>query len=235
MHQTPHSALALLALSLTAPALAGPAKSTPWVMTGVVRNAAGQPLEGVEVSAHNTVYYNVNVLARTDRQGRYRLDLPHEIGTWAPYATLKRSWGNQTFIFTVYPDDDSAFAARDGGVRDFVWRVQGNRGNGVLGQKVNVYYGGGDVDEDSCELTFTPVGPLIDGSTGKTFKRKCGPITDVAVGHYRISATHAPGGTPVPLEVKAEGQGAYADVTVGTFRETLYGIRMELSYRTPQK
>lgn len=55
-----------------APTTAAPAQVTPYVMQGVVRDAAGRPLAGVEVFADNTLYYNANVLARTDAQGRYR-------------------------------------------------------------------------------------------------------------------------------------------------------------------
>ncbi|GBF06024.1 hypothetical protein DAERI_070022 [Deinococcus aerius] len=234
------SALTLLALSLVAPACAvgsAPAKPTPWVMTGVVRNAAGQPLAGVEVVADNTVYYDMNVVGKTDAQGRYRLELPHAIGTWRPYASIQRPWGDQVFKFTVYPDDDSAFQAQVGAVRNFVWRLQGKYGDGVLGQKVNVYSGDEKVDMNTLEFTFTPVGPLIDGSTGKPFTRRVtgSTIGDVPVGRYRVTATHAPDGRREALEVRAEGQDDYGASTVGTFRETLYGIRMELSSRTPQK
>ncbi|PYE55409.1 carboxypeptidase-like regulatory domain-containing protein [Deinococcus yavapaiensis] len=233
------TALLLASLLAAGGSLAGQAasKATPWIMQGVVRNAAGQPIEGVEVSAHNTVYYNMNVLAKTDKQGRYRLELPHEIGTWAPYATIRRPWGDQVFKFTVYPNDDSAFAARDGAVRDFVWRIQGRFDGGVLGQKVNAYSGDEKVDADTLEFTFTPLGTLIDGSTVKPFTRKPRGSTmeDVPVGRYKVTASHAPNGVREALEVRAEGQDEYGSQAVGTFRETMYGIRMELSYRTPQK
>lgn len=228
--------LSLLVLALFTPqnvSAGGPAKATPWIMTGVVRNAAGQPLEGVDVSARNTVYYNMNVVARTDRQGRYRIALPREVGTWAPYATIRRPWGDQVFQFTVYPGSAAPFAARDGAIRDFIWRIQGPHDGGVLGQKVNVYFGGGEVDASSCVLTYTPVGPLIDGSAGKAFQRGCESLKDVPVGRYRITGTHAPGGVRQALEVRAEGQDVYAAATTGTFRETTYGIRMEVTYRAP--
>lgn len=226
---------ALFGLGATLAGQAAP-KATPWVMQGVVRNAAGQPVAGVEVSAHSTVFYNMNVLAKTDKQGRYRLELPHELGTWAPYATVERPWGEQVFKFTVYPNDDAPFAARDGAVRDFVWRVQGRRGNGVLGQKVNVYSGDARVDDDTLEFTFTPLGPLIDGSVVAPFKRRAkgSAIEDVPVGRYRVTASHAPNGARQALEVRAEGQDEYGSSATGTFRETMYGIRMELSYRAPQ-
>ena len=103
----------------------------------------------------------------------------------------------------------------------------------MFGQKVNVYYGGvGDVDFDTVEVTFEPQGALIDGSTIKPFKRKYdGAILDVPVGRYRLSATHVVNGKVVALQVKAEGQEQYATSSIGTFRETLYGIRMELSVK----
>lgn len=112
--------LSLLVLAVFTPqsvSAGGPARATPWIMTGVVRNAAGQPLEGVDVSARNTVYYNMNVVARTDRQGRYRIALPHEVGTWAPYATIHRPWGDQVFQFTVYPGSAAPFGTSPGASR----------------------------------------------------------------------------------------------------------------------
>ncbi|MDB5045232.1 MAG: hypothetical protein JWQ08_1282 [Deinococcus sp.] len=229
MTQTRRTALTLLALSFAASAQAKP---TPWVMQGTVRTAAGQPLAGVEVYADNTLYYNMNALATTDAQGRYRIELPHEVGTWRPGASIKRSWGDQVFKLTVYPNDNSAFSARDGAVRDFVWRIQGKHDGGVLGQPVNVYFGGeGEVDWDTLELTFTPDGPLIDGSRGQPFRRKVtgGKIMDVPIGRYRVAATQIQNGLPVALGVRAEGQDQYAASAVGTFRETLYGIRMEVT------
>lgn len=214
------------------PAKTTPARPTPFVMSGTVRDASGRPLAGVEVSAANTVAYDVNVVGRTDAQGRYRLELPHDIGTWRPYASVSRPWGNQVFRFTVYPDDPSSFAARTGATRDFVWRLSGPHDGGVLGQPVNVY-GGEDIDWDTLELTFTPDGPLVDGSAGKTLVRRPtgSRIADVPVGRYRVSARHAPHGTPEALDVEAEGQEAYTGSSPATFRETSYGIRMEVYLR----
>lgn len=206
-------------------------------MTGVVRNAAGQPPAGVEVVADNNMYYDINVVGKTDAQGRYRLELFHNVGTWRPYASIQCSWGDQVFKFTVYPDDDSAFQAQVGAVRNFMWHIQGKHGDGVLGPKVNVYSGGDKVDMGTLKFTFTPVGPLIDGSTGKPFTRRVtgSTIEDVPVGRYRVTATHTPGGRREALEVRAEGQDDYGASAVGTFRETLYGIRKDLSSRAPQK
>ena len=227
--------LSLLAVSMAACVGAAPAGKpvpTPWVMTGTVRNAAGTPLAGVEVVADNTVYYDMNVVGKTDAQGRYRLELPHEIGTWKPFATVKRAWGAQEFSFIVHPNDASAFQASKGAVRDFVWRIEGEHEGGVLGKNVHVY-SDGKVDHDTLEVTLVPDGPLIDGRTGRTLVRKAtgSLITDVPVGRYRVSATHAPGGTREALEVQAEGQDSYASSSVATFRETSYGIRMELYAR----
>lgn len=236
------SALAVGALAAPAPvatktpaAKAAPAKPAPYVMTGVVRNAAGQPLADVEVYADNTVYYDMNVVGKTDARGRYRLELPHAIGTWRPGASVKRPWGDQIFRFTVHPDDPSAFSAKDGAVRDFVWRTEGPHDGGVLGRHVNVYVSDERIDDATLELTFTPEGPLVDGRTVKPFTRRLtgGRVVDVPVGRYRVSARHAPNGTPQALEVQAEGQKTFAASSPATFRETLYGIRMEVSLRVP--
>lgn len=68
-------------------------QATPYIMTGVVKNSAGQPLSGVEVFADNTLslYHNMNALGTTDAQGRYRIELPCEVGTWRPGAYVQRT------------------------------------------------------------------------------------------------------------------------------------------------
>ncbi|MVN86463.1 carboxypeptidase regulatory-like domain-containing protein [Deinococcus sp. HMF7620] len=251
MHTT---RLLLMALALiTLPACGGPGTATPgpaepvpgptqpapqvqqpYVMSGVVRDAAGQPLAGVEVWADNTVYFDMNVVGTTDAGGRYALDLPHNVGTWRAGAKISRPWNGQTFTFTVYPDDRSAFQATTGAVRDFVWRIQGEYDGGVLGHPVNVYFGGGELDWDSLELIFTPQGPLIDDSTAALFNRTLwgGKVTDVPVDTYSVSATHAPEGTRAAVDVRAERDSLNTPPPQqARAAKTHYGARMNLSVR----
>ncbi|MPY66407.1 hypothetical protein F8S09_06815 [Deinococcus sp. SDU3-2] len=144
-------------------------KPAPYVMTGVVRNSAGQPVPAVKVFADNTLYHNMNALGTTDAQGRYRIELPREVGTWRPGAYVSHEYGGETWTLRVYADEETAFDARTGAVRDFTWRLTGKTSEGLIGGTVWIHpqYGGVDYDTNDVELTLTPDGPLVDGSVGR--------------------------------------------------------------------
>jgi hypothetical protein len=62
-------------------------------------------------------------------------------------------------------------------------------------------------DVENIEFTFTPDGPLIDGSTGSVIKAKCGAprsesyskINDIPLGRYIVTAKHLPSGKTLKL------------------------------------
>jgi hypothetical protein len=217
-----------------APTTAAPAQVTPYVMQGVVRDAAGRPLAGVEVFADNTLYYNANALARTDAQGRYRLELPrNEPGIWKPGAYVKREYHGVFYELRLYPGDDSPFAASKGAVRDFVWRLSGRQEDGLLGKVVYVY-GEEGVNVANVEVTLTPSGPLIDGSAGRAITRRVtgGRIEDVPIGRYTMTARLVrDGAAPVPLLVSPGQGGGYGASATSDFQKTNYGVIMEFTVK----
>ncbi|MBZ9749888.1 carboxypeptidase-like regulatory domain-containing protein [Deinococcus sp. HMF7604] len=226
------TSLALLtAAGLGSLALGAASRPVPYVMTGVVKTAGGQPVPGVEVYADNTVYYDMNVVAKTDAKGRYRIELPHNVGKWRPGATLERNYQGDRFRMTIYPNDRAAFQSTTGAVRDFVWKLNGPYEGGVLGEQVNVYHGDGIAYGDLI-VTLTPEGPLIDGSQGKALviRPTTSVVKDVPLGRYRMTAKLSTG---QPVLVQAEGSDTWAASAVNTFKNNMYGIRMSFSTRLP--
>jgi len=53
-----------------------------FIVTGTVRNNGGQPVAGADVWASSTPNDNMNALATTDQQGRFRLQLSPTPSTW---------------------------------------------------------------------------------------------------------------------------------------------------------
>lgn len=197
--------------------LAGAASAAPYVMQGVVRDAAGRPLAGVRVGADNTYFDGTELWTVTDPQGRYRLDLKGTMGAWQPVARLKRVYHGETFDLALQADNDAPFGGKDGATRNFTLLVSGkSRQGGLYGARFYAQMGfssdGDIVDNDDLVVTLTPRGPLLDGSPGKTlsFRYREAPL-DVPLGRYAVTARLASGDRPV--FVRARG-GSYAPSAV---------------------
>jgi hypothetical protein len=191
-------------------------------VTGTVVDAAGRPLAGVEVYADNTLYYNLNVIGYTDAQGRYKLDVREPIGTWRVGAHLRREYNGRTYQLALHPDTARAFPGVDGAVRNFSWRLIGRTPEGgSYGVATYVYHGwapGQFVSQSDVEVTFTPVGPLVDGSTGQVgvVRLQGNYVSNIPLGRYRVTARWAPqdGRAARPMGVRLRDTGPYTDSTI---------------------
>ena len=201
----------------------------PGIVKGTVVDAQGKPLAGVEVVANNTQFYNANILGKTDAQGRYRLQLT--AGSWQMTASFMRDYNGQSYRVELTPDNDAAFAGTEGAVRNFKWIARGEARQG----SVFVY---SDItiellDSEHIELTLVPVGPLLDGSIGKTIvgKLKVTPdgdgLTDVPLGRYKIGARYLKPGEEGLLEVKPRKSGSYGDTLTADF-QAQYGNGLDI-------
>ena len=239
----------------TAPASAPAAAPAPAAdgrpaVVGAVKDAAGKPIEGAVVVADATLFYNTNLEARTKRDGSYRIELPREgmQTTWNVTASLRRKYHDKTYRFDLHPDDAEPFAGPDGAVRNFEWRLSGEKpeDRGLYGSHVVAYTELlSDLLPESIELTLTPDGPLVDGSEGKPITGKLvstpegWAIADVPVGRYRITARYVPDGEqPAPLQVRWRNKGQYVDALVADF-DSPYGAtmpihRIDLEVRRPK-
>lgn len=208
----------------------------PAVVKGRVTTAAGEPLAGVSVLADNTLMYDSNLLTTTDADGRYRIELPAEFTTtWTMYSSLSKTFHDQHYEIELAVDK-APFSTSEGAVRDIVWKLSGIYDESLdlgYGETAFVYqdYNTYDIDNMAdVELTFTPTGPMIDGSTMEPFHRRAegGQIDDLPIGPYSVSARYLPeGGQAKDLLIKLDGvdsaeYGASADgIPAGEQERTL--------------
>lgn len=173
------------------------------IVSGVVTDAKNLPVKDVRITIEHTVWYNSYLSGTSDNEGKYRVSLPDDpAGDWTAKAQLTRTAYGQTYTFDLEPDQTGAFNKTDGAVRNFKWKLNGQRpgGTGYYGAHVDLYPFGTDVDMAKVKLIFTPFPGetgLIDGTAAASFER---PVTDVAgtfmvkdvpVGKYTVKAVSA--------------------------------------------
>jgi hypothetical protein len=224
---------------------ADPDKPVAGYVTGKVVDTQGRPLERAAIFVDNTLYYNANLLGNTNANGQYRIQTGN--GSWQVTAQVKRIYNSKRYELDLEPDNTNAFAGADGAVRNFTWKLSGEKPDNpgaFYGATVDVTSapGVGPYDIENIDFTFTPVGPLIDGSAGKTlvlqysYDYNC--IPDVPIGRYKITAVYKPTGTR--LLVRNRVNGSYSDdgsVTMDFYGAEPYWSQkncMFLEYRLPE-
>lgn len=173
--------------------------SQPGTVTGTVVDTQGRPIAGARVWVQPSITTGL-VEVRTDANGRYvaqgLIDVPYTAKAWA-YV----EYGGRQLCLRLgmgSPADYDSFVPSQGAVRDFRWQLTGpiedlrnlNEYFGGMLRVMNTgYYTGGRI-----ELTFTPTGPRIDGSTVAPFTRTLNDpgrdydVHDLPVGPYRVTA-----------------------------------------------
>jgi hypothetical protein len=251
-HRSLVAVLTLMAVSFGACSNGGPADPgpgaggvEPGVLKGVVLDSQGRPVAGAKVFADHTLYYDTNAIGVTDAGGRYRIDVRNPPGGWHATAQLERQYNGQRLGFDLDADDDAPFGGATGAVRNFTWKLSGRRHDGGdYGSKVIAYrdlVGAADLEARFVELTLEPVGPLVDGSEGRTITARLentpdgDAVPDVPVGRYRVTARYAPDGEAASaLTVRPRNTGAYAaSVTVDFKPLTSTILRVELDVNRP--
>ena len=228
------SLYALPQLPCPAAADAPPAKAAaeekpePNVARGKIVDALGNPVAGAVVTVDHTIYYNSNIVVKTARDGTYTVKIPTQ-GTYRVLATLTREFHGQKYKFDLHPDVTDDFASTDGAVRNFVWKLAGEKPEplrGNYGSPVIGYTQPGDysMEMTDIELTLTPDGTLIDGGKGEPITAKLKStgdgwaIPDVPVGRYKITARHAPDNAkPAPIQIRLRNKGKFADALTADF------------------
>jgi hypothetical protein len=216
----------------------------PYVVKGRVTDRQGNPIPGAQVFADNTAYYDMNVLAVTDANGYYRIELGTVTpSSWRVGAYYQTEFAGERLEFRLHADNDDPFAGPDGAIRNLEWRISGEvPGGGYYGGEVYVY--ASDVmyenfEYEYIELTFTPDGPLADGSAGEPFTRTLeggARVLDIPVGRYTVTAIYrdTATGEVLPLYVRPRFQEEYGPEASISFRDDpLYGIFAELELASP--
>jgi len=218
------------------------------VVKGHVADSAGRPIKGAEIVVDNQLLYDSNMVLTTDDRGNYRAEMPGIAATYSVTASFRKTYHNITYTFRLAPKNPEAFVGREGAVRDFTWKLTGEQADApdsFHGGSVLFYLDAVNpvddsyVDSAGVRLTLTPVGPLVDGSTGKTITKSAENtgdgwgVRDVPVGRYTISATlTGESGRTQPLRVRLRDgdRPAAAEVTAdfAPYLTDLQRIELEL-------
>jgi Carboxypeptidase regulatory-like domain len=208
--------------------------------TGTVTDTKGNPMAGIEVVVENTLLGNHRYgAAVTDDKGQYRIQLS-QVGTFHASAYVVKTFNGKEYRMALHPDNDDVFS-NEGAVRNFQWKLSGQKPEqmqGFYGARADIT---NDIglpidDPENIEFTLTPVGKLIDGSTGAVLKLKCGaPMTqyynalvDIPLGRYSVTAIYLHNGQRVPLKLRVtDTNKPYAPAMTLDFEPvTLYGDNM---------
>ncbi|MEC0264843.1 copper amine oxidase N-terminal domain-containing protein [Paenibacillus anseongense] len=187
----------------------------PYVVKGYVRDAKGQPLSDIVVFADNTMLYDSNILGVTDESGHYRIELPQVATSWHMGADVTKSFNEMDYTFHLDADKDLPFSGSTGAVRNFTW----SKFNGLIYMYPNFTSSDDSLPEfdmSDLEITLTPVGPLLDGSSGQTITKRGGPVSNgagidqIPIGRYKATARWVPEGhAPISLQI-SDSTGKYA-------------------------
>lgn len=175
--------------------------SRPGTVTGTVTDTLGRPIAGARVWIVPALTTGV-VELRTDANGNYLaeglLDVPYRAKAW----TFVDYNGEQICLRLGMdsPVDYDTFVPTHGAVRNFRLQLTGpiedlrdmkEQFGGLLSVfDAWPYEGAGN----RIEFTFTPTGPLIDGTMSEPFVRVVDPDRDtmirgLPIGPYRVEAT----------------------------------------------
>jgi hypothetical protein len=200
---------------------------------GFVKDAKGKPLSNAKLGVRSTAVGGAysGAQGKTDAKGYYEIAVPFGVAHFynAGYAV---EYGEGRVAMGLHPADGEldSFASNVGHVENFVLL-----GHGIADpddvqdnpQYVGNYYGGGvvfdwNVEDDrfpngrdlpansQIEITLSPQGALLDGSTGKSIviRKRIGTwfgqlyVTNIPSGTYRLSAKLVGGGA---LKLKETG------------------------------
>lgn len=186
----------------------------PYSVTGVAVDTQGRPIAGAKVWIEPAVTTGL-VEVTTDSSGRYLVtDLPN-----VPYyakAWTEVDYNGERFCLRLgmpNPGDFDAFTPEAGAVRNFQWQLSGviedlRDYDGYFGGELRLFLDG-DMRGGEVELTFTPTGPLIDGSAGETLTAVINVnempfVSDIPIGTYRVTSVLLENGSRTPLRTGTE-------------------------------
>ncbi|OXM85181.1 hypothetical protein CF651_16395 [Paenibacillus rigui] len=200
----------------------------PYVVKGYLRNAQGNPLPGVTINADNQLFYDSNMSAVTDENGHYRIELSQMPATWIMSTTFTREYNGKEQRFYLRSDVDQPFAGSSGAIRNFTLKD-------VVGH-IEIHPDFWSFDDslpqfqmNDLEVTLTPVGPLFDGSAGKSIITRADVLSTgghgvekIPLGRYKISATWKPEGhSTMPMLIRVTGTSKFTSSVEFDFHNPL--------------
>lgn len=217
----------------------------PYVVKGTVANAQGVPIKGALITIDNQLLYDSNLQARTDSNGRYRINLPKAATTYVAYADFTTVYDGEEHSFELTPDDPGPFAGNTGAIRNFTVKLSSSTGTGGVGEvlfyMMDLIHPLDPIAEppnrDHVTLTLEPLGVMMDGTVGGpdivgkgSVNNNGYGIHDVPIGEYRVSAVYAPPGEEpqqMLIRIVTNGQDLpYSNAIEAGFRRITSKIHM---------
>lgn len=214
------------------------------MVSGVVLGTNGKPIPKAKVIIRPALTTG-QVEVRTNANGKYEAFVLPRL-PYRAYANAEFKYLNKSYCLRVAPEKSEGydhFTPTKNQVRNFKLKLSGeieDVENGFWGGEIRLF--NRDIETgDSAELTFTPQGPLIDGSTGKVIKRQENEylmIYDVPIGQYKVSGViRKANGSKVPLLISTDDQN-YKNETLFEFKPSgcsvaTHGIERGFLYYKP--
>lgn len=209
-------------------------------VTGQALDDQGRPIAGAEITVRyqsNPGGVSISRAARTDRQGRYRIDLRQPPGVWTVHAKATLTIDGSRTTIDLVPDNAAPFAGNSGAVRNFRLRFVEQTADdayGVGGMLVVNSAIGDYTPLDDVTVTLHPVG---GGAPIEKRLRNTGEgwvVTGLRPVPYRVTASHR--GRPMLVSAALTPHRDYDWQTshVGAFERTgpgIHQLRIEVRAR----
>lgn len=207
-----------------------PAKPEEGVVKGRVVDDRGNPVANAKIVASSTDIYNRTATGYSNADGYYRFVVPTGIaaGSYTVDGTVTVKYHGENFTLALFRENTRVFSAYDGAVRDFVFRLTGQRSPDddahatPLGATLEVHHQVNNVVFENLEITLEPTGPLVDGSAGRklvvTMPEGDYRVKDIPLGQYKITARDRVTGERLGVTIKDTFKD-YAPSVTGLFDE----------------
>ena len=199
-------------------------QAEPGVVKGKAVSLRGEALADVEITVSGTVFASGETSTfrtRTAADGTYALRVPD--GAYRLWGYHEATYAGARYCMPLAlptAGDYDSFGSKQGAVRLLTWRISGMRADETDPASPLSYFGGyvrlaanswdGWSVGERFRVTFTPTGPLIDGSTGGVITREAtvgedeeAHLLDIPIGQYTVSAVQlgsAGETTPIKLD-----------------------------------
>ena len=185
------------------PGTPGGVTAMPGTLSGQVLDERGTPVQDALIITEPASYTGA-VFTRTDAQGRYRtVELNTNVAPYYAYAYKQVTYNGRAYCVRLAGETGTEYDAynpKAGAVKNWRWRLSGpaDSSDAVWGGTVKLENVAQLRDDPAyvewnviVELTFTPAGPLIDGSVGDTVVlqgQREAAFKDIPVGKYTVTA-----------------------------------------------
>jgi hypothetical protein len=200
----------------------------------------GDPIADAEISVRyqsNPGGVSISRSTRTDRQGRYRIDLRQPPGVWTVHAEADVAIEGRKMTIDLMPDNNEPFAGNVGAVRNFRLRFAEQTADdpyGIGGMLVVASAIGDYTPLDELTVTLHPV---AGGAPIERKLRNTGEgwvVTGLRPQSYRVMVRQ--GGRPMLVSPALTPQSEYSwnNDYVGDFQRTgpgIHQIRVEVRSR----